>query len=194
MTMTYPSKPHREVYPALARRTGTGIEHQRGSTLLVGLIMLVLLTLVAVSAINSTSSSVQMVGNAQFREEATAAAQKAIENVISNGTFRTTPPAPQTISVNGAAGAAGAANYTVTFSPAPSCISFKPVAPSDPDTPPACASSIGAVCFWTLWDIRAVVTDPNTGASVAIHQGVRTIAGLNAGVTACGIGGAAPPP
>jgi type II secretory pathway pseudopilin PulG len=143
--------------------------------------MLVLLTLVAVSAINSTTTSVQMVGNAQFREEATAAAQKAIENVISTGDFRSTPPAPQTIKVN------GVADYTVTFEPAPSCVSFKPVDPTDPATPPECASSIGAVCFWTVWDIRAVVKDPVTGASVAVHQGIRTVAGLNAGVAACGV-------
>lgn len=160
---------------------GATLVSQRGSTLLVGLIMLVLLTLVAVSAINSTNSSVQMVGNAQFREEATAAAQKAIENVLSTGDFRDTPPAPQVINVN------GVADYTVVFTPAPDCVSFKPVDPTDPATPSACASSIGNVCFWTLWDIRAVVTDTSTGASIAVRQGVRTIAGLNAGVTSCGI-------
>jgi hypothetical protein len=129
-----------------------------------------------------------MVGNAQFREEAIAAAQKAIENVISTGEFRNTPPLPQTINVN------GLADYTVTFSPQPECKSFKPVDPTDPATPSDCASSIGDVCFWTLWEIRAVVSDPNSGAELALVQGVRTIAGLNAGVTSCGIGGATPPP
>lgn len=171
----------RGVRCGLAKAAGAGITQQRGSTLLVGLIMLVLLTLMAVSAINSTTSSVQKVGNAQFREEATAAAQKAIENVISNGNFRNTPPAPQTININ------GVANYTVAFTPAPACVSFKAVDPADPATPSECASSIGAVCFWTVWDIRAVVTDPATGASVAIHQGIRTVTGLNGGVTSCGI-------
>lgn len=180
--MAFTSGIHHGAYSRLAKRAVDGLKRQQGSTLLVGLIMLVLLTLVAVSAINSTSSSVQTVGNAQFREEATAAAQKAIENLISDGNFRNTPPpAPQTINVN------GVASYIVTFSPAPSCVSFKPVDPTDPTTPSQCASSIGAVCFWTVWDIRAVVTDPNTNASVAIHQGIRTIAGLNAGVTSCGI-------
>ncbi len=179
--MTFSPKPHPGVYPAPAEGIRAGIKQQRGSTLLVGLIMLVLLTLVAVSAINSTTTSVQMVGNAQFREEATAAAQKAIENVISTGTFRTVAPLPQTVNVN------GVANYTVTFSPAPACVSFKPVDPTDPTTPSECASSIGAVCFWTVWDITARVADPVTGAGVVIHQGIRTIAGLNAGVTSCGI-------
>ena len=74
--MTLASQPLHKAYSGLAKEAGAGIKQQRGSTLLVGLIMLVLLTLVAVSAINSTTSSVQMVGNAQFREEATAAAKK----------------------------------------------------------------------------------------------------------------------
>lgn len=161
----------------------TGIKQQRGSTLLVALIMLVLLTLIALSAINSTTSSIQVVGNAQFREEANAAAQKAIEKVISTGDFRTTPPASQSIDVN----QDGVADYTVTFSPAPSCLSFRPVDPADTGVPSVCASSIGAVCFWTMWDIRAVVSDVKTGASVVLHQGVKTIAGLDAAVVSCGV-------
>jgi type II secretory pathway pseudopilin PulG len=156
---------------------------QRGSTLLVALVMLVLLTLIALSAIKSTASSIQVVGNAQFREEANAAAQQAIEKVISNGDFRTVPPTPQNIDVN----RDGTADYTVTFAPAPSCISYQPVDPADPGVPSVCASSIGAVCYWTTWDIRAVVSDVQTGAGVILHQGVRTIAGLDAAVVSCGV-------
>lgn len=175
--MTYTTYFFSAPHPAHACKSN--IQRQRGSTLLVGLIMLVLLTLVAVSAINSTTTSVQMVGNAQFREEAIAAGQRAIENVVSNGNFRQTPPAPQIVRVN------GVADYTVTFEPPPQCVSFKPVDPTDPTTPMECASSIGDICFWTVWDIRAVVTAADTGARVALHQGIRTIAGLNAGVAAC---------
>lgn len=161
----------------------TAIRQQRGSTLLVALIMLVLLTLIALSAIKSTTSSLLVVGNAQFREEAKAAAQKAIEKVISDGDFRTTPPVPQSIDVN----QDGTADFTVTFAPAPSCLSYKPADPNDAGFPTVCASSIGAVCYWTVWDIRAVVSDPQTGASVVLHQGVRTIAGLDAAVVSCGV-------
>jgi Tfp pilus assembly protein PilX len=161
----------------------SGIRQQCGSTLLVALIMLVLLTLVAVSAINSTSSSIQIVGNAQYREEATAAAQQAIENVISNTSFQTAAPVPQNIDVNND----GVADYTVTFSPAPTCLSATPVVAGAPGVPSICASSIGTVCYWTLWDVRAEVSDISTGTSIALHQGIQTIAGLNAAVTACGI-------
>ncbi|MDH4235161.1 MAG: PilX N-terminal domain-containing pilus assembly protein [Gallionella sp.] len=157
-------------------------KQQRGSTLLVALIMLVLLTLIAVSAMKSTTSSIQVVGNAQFREEAKAAAQKAIELVLSDDSstnFRNIPVGntlpEQRIDVN----ADGTADYTVTFA-RPSCLSSAAVIPGQQGIPPVCAAQGGlAVCFWTRWDIRAVVSDVNTGASVVLHQGVKTIAGLN---------------
>jgi len=178
--MTFPStKP----VLSIAEGLGTGIKQQRGSTLLVALVMLVLLTLIAVSAINSTTSSIEMVGNAQFREEAIAAAELAVEKVISTGDFKTTAPAPQNIDIN----QDGTTDYTVTFEPKPSCISVKPVVIGDFGVPSVCASSIGAVCFWTGWDITAVVNDVKTGASVILHHGVKTLAGVNVAVTQCGI-------
>jgi Tfp pilus assembly protein PilX len=52
---------------------------QRGVTLFVGLIMLVLLTMLGLSAYNAGKGSMQIVGNVQQRNQATAAAQEAIE-------------------------------------------------------------------------------------------------------------------
>lgn len=153
----------------------TEIACQRGSTLIVSLIMLALLTLIALSAMKGTTSSIQVVGNAQFREEAKAAAQKAMETVLSNGDFRSSTPAAQNIDVNGD----GTADYSVTFAD-PICQRGTPVAAGDPGVPNACAAQGGlAICYWTAWDIRANVSDLQTGASVVLHQGVRTIAGVN---------------
>lgn len=166
--------------PALSKAEvpGTKISQQRGSTLIVALIMLVLLTLIALSAMKSTTSSIQVVGNAQFREEARAAAQKAIELVLSDNSannFRKITPVPQNIDVNGD----GTADYAVTFTPAPCWLSKTPVGQNDPGVPAVCAASGGlAICSWALWDITAVVSDVNTGASVILHQGVKTITGL----------------
>lgn len=159
--------------------------NQRGSTLLVALIMLVLLTLIAVSAMSTTTVSLQAVGNAQFLEEAQAAGQRAIENVLSNGDFRNTPPVPQTIDIN----QDGAMDYTVTFAPPPACLSYRKALPTDANFPTDCIVGAGltATCYWTTWDITANVTDTTTGANVVIHQGVRTIAGLNAAVNFCGV-------
>lgn len=157
---------------------------QRGSTLLVALIMLVLMTLIAISAMSSTTSSVQVVGNAQFREEANAAGQQAIENVISSSAFKTVAPTAQNVDVNGD----GVTDYNVTFTPAPSCISYTATDPSDTSVPKECFGSTGSLCYWTVWDVTAVVADAHgSGATSTIHQGVRTIAGLNAALTACGV-------
>lgn len=157
---------------------------QRGSTLLVALIMLVLMTLIAISAMSSTTNSVQVVGNAQFREEANAAGQQAIERVISSSAFKTAAPAAQDVDVNGD----GVTDYNVTFTPAPSCISYTTTDPSDTSVPKECFGSTGSLCYWTVWDVTAVVADAHgSGATSTIHQGVRTIAGLNAALTACGV-------
>ena len=161
----------------------TTARRQQGSVLVVGLIMLVLLTLMAVSAINSTTASIQVVGNAQFRDEATAAAQQAIENVISSAAFLATPPAAQNIDVNGD----GTADYTVTFTPVPACRSYRAVDTSVAGLPIECYGSLGALCYWTVWDITAVVNDAATGAQVTVHQGIRTIAGINAALASCGV-------
>jgi hypothetical protein len=157
---------------------------QGGSTLLVALIMLVLLTLIAGSAKESTTASLQMVGYAQFHEEATAAGQQAIENVISSTTFTTSVPAVQNIDVNND----GVADYKVTFSP-PVCIKSAPVDTStEANLPKECYGSGGPYCYRTYWDVSAVVTDKDTGttgANVTIHQGVKVLVGLNAALASC---------
>ena len=157
---------------------------QQGSVLPVALIMLVLLTLVAVTAITMGSNSVQVVGNAQFRQEASAAAQQAIESLISNTDFTLTPPASQEDDINDD----GTMDYIVTFDPPPSCQFVKAVAAGETGVPKECFGSAGTnYCYWTTWDISAVVDDQNTGAKATVHQGVRLVAGLNSALASCGI-------
>jgi Tfp pilus assembly protein PilX len=167
-------------------RRRTGIAEQRGSTLLVALVMLVLLTLTALSAMNASTNSVQVVGNAQFHEESNAAAQQAIERVISTRNFIIAPPAAETIDIN----SDGKADYTVKFEPVPVCISYEPVNPKIDKLPRVCnqgAESFVA-CYWTVWDITAQVTDINgTGAANTVHQGVRTVADVNDASAKCGV-------
>lgn len=152
--------------------------------MLVGLIMLVLLTLIAVSAIESSTSSIQVVGNAQFREEATAAAQQAIENVISTTAFTIVAPAPQLIDINND----GTTDYTVTFSPAPRCSKYSAVnTATETNLPSDCYGSKGPYCYRTTWDVNATVNDATTGAQVTVHQGVKILAGLNAAIASCGV-------
>ncbi len=164
--------------------------NQRGSTLLVAMIMLILLTLMAISAINSTTSSIQVVGNAQFREEANAAAQQAIEKLISKD-FTTNPSAYSTA----ASGTVdfGVASYNVTVA-VPTCTSSVPVTNVElnrsvaADKPCFNGAGGGQVIFlsdgtvtstgtsWCKkqkWDVVATVSDANnTGANTILHQGV----------------------
>lgn len=162
------------------------LRKQQGSTLLVALVMLVLLTLIALSAMNATTTSIQVVGNAQFREEANAAAQQAIEGVISSNF--TAFPAASSVAVT-----FGAASYTAQVE-VPTCTSS--VGLTNAELNPAIAadavclgsgaasntgiiSALGVVaasaqswCYKQNWDIRATVADSNTGANTAMHQGV----------------------
>lgn len=163
--------------------------NQRGSTLLLALVMLVLLTLMAISAINSTTSSIQIVGNAQFREEANAAAQQAIEKVISKN-FTLNPTAAATAASGTVA--FGAASYNVTVA-VPTCTSSVPMTNIEldrnvaADKPCFSGTGSGQVIFlpngtvtstdpsWCVkqkWDIVATVSDANTGANTTLHQGV----------------------
>lgn len=153
----------------------------RGSTLLIGLILLVLLTLIAIGGMQNSSTNMQITGNAQFEREAGAAAQQAIEQVISSSGFTTTPPVPANIDMD----RDGTTDYVVTFVPAPQCKTYTAVDLTQPGLPMECYGSIGNVCYWTMWEVTAIATDPNTKASVTIHQGVRTLAGLNAALASC---------
>ena len=162
-------------------------KHQRGSTLLVALIMLVLLTLVAVSAINSTSSSTQIAGNQQFRQEADAVAQQAIEKVISTNFTAAPVSVPISVDINNDS----KADYTGQVD-VPTCTSSIPLTNgqlnplSAIDSP--CISSgqststgiVGASgvvataqswCFKQSWDLKSNVVDSN-GTNTTIHQGV----------------------
>lgn len=166
---------------------------QQGATLIVALIFLVLLTLFAINAFNSSTTSARVTGNMQMRQEAAAAAQVAIEQVISSTAFAVNPgniaatPIPVDIDNN------GNADYTVAMSPQPGCYRVAPIKNnqlnpalaedrncmtsslmrnSGIDMTEAGVSSDNSFCANSEWNVRAVVTDANTGTQVAVNQGV----------------------
>lgn len=146
---------------------------QRGATLIVGLIMLVLITLIVTSAFTLSSSNLKAVGNMQFRDEALAAANAAIERVISSEeTFFS--PADQSI---------GVGSYTVNVA-APVCLYATVVETSSSDdanpnihsenSTSGGGGGTGAAGFLdTYWNIMASVNDTATGTRVATHQGIK---------------------
>ncbi|KAF3997804.1 PilX N-terminal domain-containing pilus assembly protein [Glaciimonas immobilis] len=135
---------------------------QRGATLVVGLVMLLVLTLLVVSAIRMGNANLKTVGNMQAKNEATAAAQQAIEQIMSNLNNFYAPTA-QTIGVD--IDNDGVADFTVNTS-APVCLKMVPVGGYSVDF----AESVPQDSYW---DIKAVATDNRTGANVTVHQGAR---------------------
>jgi len=172
--------------PRLNRRLA---RHQRGTSMFVGLIMLILLTLLGISAYQSSNTNLKIVGNMQVRQESLAAAQTATEKVISDPAFITTPPAPATVPMNNA-------SYTVEFTPAPACMSVVDIPSEDLD--PTNADDLKCIpsgvtresgifagggaplppsyCSNTRWRVNAQVKDPNVATTAPpvtkLEQGV----------------------
>jgi hypothetical protein len=158
---------------------------ERGSSLFIGLIMLVLMTLLAISAFQSSNVNLRIVGNMQTRQEILAAVQSATEQVISTPTFIKTTPPNATVTLNGA-------SYTVDFATVPpACVGVVDIPSEDLDPTNAddalCIPS-GQIkqsgifvsgtplppsyCANTKWELTAKVGDANTGADTTFAQGV----------------------
>jgi len=145
---------------------------QRGATLIAGLIMLTVVMLTVTTAFTLSSTNLKSVGNMQFRNEAIAAANKAIEQVISSP-FTNSPAADEIqVDINND----GTNDYVVQVTP-PSCIRAALASSSNPPKSSITLTGLGGGMsfFNTMWEIEAVVTDPTSGATVRIHQGVRVL-------------------
>jgi Tfp pilus assembly protein PilX len=139
---------------------------QRGSTLIIALILLVIVTLFGISAISSSIVNLRISRNVQLAAEAQSAAQRVIDAKISDpATFNTPASAGSTTTVD----ATGASNtYSVVFDQ-PACYSLRPI--------PGYSYSISGQAPKNLhWRLQATATDAATGASVQIRQGMQTSA------------------
>ncbi len=123
---------------------------QSGAALLVSLMMLVILTLLGISAVNMSTINFRITGNRQASLENVTRTQNAIETVLSDVNYFLTPA--NTPTINSVAIAERrcyrrqtAPGYSLTWG----------LAPID-----------------TNWDIVGRYTDPITGATTTIHQGV----------------------
>jgi len=145
---------------------------QRGATLIVGLIMLVLITLMVTTAMTMSTANLKVVGNMQFRDEAIAAANLAIEQILSSS-FSNAPTA-ETINID--IDNNGTTDYEVVTTQ-PQCIratQASTMAASSLSLP----TTMSAGSTWnTTWDITATVTpDGNAGGtSVSIRTGMRVL-------------------
>ena len=181
---------------------------QQGATLLVAMIMLVLITLVVINTVNLGSGSVQTVSNMQFRNQAAAAAEEALQEVISNKRFFETPTTVFTTACNGSYNAKcvdtngdNVSDVTVTLTPNPTCVQARVMTNADLNmsdqdevncaTPPAqeafgmAAPTNNSECARSMWEIRAQASDLVTQASVNATQGVSVTVPKNAVDMSC---------
>jgi Tfp pilus assembly protein PilX len=145
---------------------------QSGAALVVGMIMLVLITLMLVTALNLGTTNFRAMTNMQFRSEAIAAANKAIEQVISSP-FTAAPAAESiTVDLNNDA----TSDYTVQIA-VPQCVYAAQAFGADPSSlslPP----TMSAASTWnTIWDLDASVNAAENvgGAAVRVRSGVRVL-------------------
>jgi Tfp pilus assembly protein PilX len=153
---------------ASLRRTLPSRAAQRGATLIIRLIMIVLITLIVVNAFTLSSSNLKEVGNMQLRQEGIAAANQAVETVVSSAFYDSASNYNIAVDID----KDGTTDYTVAVAQ-PVCVAAKQVsvaAPSDVELPVAMQSG----AEWnTDWDLSATVTDAKSGASVVVREGVR---------------------
>lgn len=147
---------------------------ESGATLVVSLIMLTLITLMILAALAIGGANFRTVTNMQFRDEAVAAANKALDQVMSSP-FAVAPAAEQIyVDLDND----GTDDYEVNIDE-PQCIRVTLAA----TTPPSSLSlppSMSTVSSWnTVWDLRATVAPVsgfNAGeATVDVRTGVRVL-------------------
>jgi Tfp pilus assembly protein PilX len=145
---------------------------QRGAALVVGLIMLVLITVMLISALVLSTANFRSVSNMQFREEAIAAANRAIDEVISSN-FTASPTAEE---VNVDIDNDGDTDYIVQIDE-PQCISAAQAFGADPSSESLPVAMTVTSTWNTVWDIRAsVLADENAGgAAVVVRVGIRAL-------------------
>lgn len=147
---------------------------QRGAALVIALIMLTLITVMVTSAFTVSTVNARSVGNMQWRGEAVAAANQAIERVL--GSPFTDAPRAETIDVD--IDNDGNTDYQVVFN-VPTCVRATAIAAA---APPPSSLSLGAAFavtasnyYQTVWDLDANVTHLASGTAVHVRQGVRVL-------------------
>jgi Tfp pilus assembly protein PilX len=148
---------------------------QRGAILVVGLIMLVLITLTVTIAFNFSTSNLKAVGNMQSRNEAIAAANKGVEQVVGSWDFSSAPTADEfNVDIDNN----GTTDYVVRVA-TPVCVKATAVTiqgSNDSECPPGADGLFPPNCAGTtsvynvVWDIDATAT--GHGTQVRVRQGV----------------------
>jgi len=140
---------------------------ERGATLVVALIMLLLITLLVSGAFSLSMTNLKAVGNVQMREEALAAANKVVEDVISTS-FVGAGSQSFSVDIDGDSND----DYLVQV-PQPVCIK---AVMADATAPSSVSLAVLSSSTWnTIWQVEANATDTSGQASVRVRTGVRVL-------------------
>jgi len=165
--------------------------------MIVGLILLMLVTVLALTTLNLGKSSLQIVGNMQWRKQVISAAQEAIDDAISTTRLFLNPDAIYLAPCGGVANTKcidmtgdGNADVTVQLTPTPTCVKaqvFKNASinlnlndPNDQACVLSTSQTFGisgaqianSLCSDTVWQVRAQATDNTTQTAIAVAEGV----------------------
>ena len=167
--MTHASSPRH-------RHTKAAPQHlqQRGATLIVGIIVLMLITMIVISAFKISQSHTQAVSNTQFKDEAFAAANLVLEDVISLPDVQTMTGADGTVPLRYVdINRDGVNDLQIALQP-PRCIRAETGSASGEGGLSGVESNVeNSSLTYVLWEIQADVTDTATGANVSVLQGFR---------------------
>lgn len=139
----------------LLRQVTRSARGQRGMTLIVSLIMLIILTMFALSTMNLSNSNLKVVGNQQAQRAVEAAAQQALEQVVSGSNIFKTPVG-QSLVING---------FTVAVT-APVCVRSQACSGCSKDI------TVANLPEMDLFEVQASTTDSLSGATASVYQGV----------------------
>ena len=158
---------------------------QRGTTLVVVLVMLVVLTLLAVAGMRMSNSSLQIVGNMQARRFVENVASQTIEDVMNSIAPFNSPTANVTLRTGGTTVSA----QTTLVVPPPG-IQPAPIYTSLPSPAGIKVAVYQRVCLFSvpaagysavqpivpednLWEFKVVVVDDFTQANTTMVQGAK---------------------
>lgn len=135
--------------------------------------MLVLTTLVLVGAYYLSSSNSRAVANAQLRNEAMAAANESIEELVSSPFWTNLQTSTNSVDIDNN----GTTDYTVTLAK-PVCITSSQISTAT-DAPSSVSLGTAfnvstSTNYLTEWELGATAVDARGGgATVEVRQGVR---------------------
>lgn len=163
---------------------------QHGIVLITALVLMVMLTLVVLTSLSVSLASIGISKNVDNSLAAKAAAQDAIEGIITNPAFLRSPTTISTTAYSIDGDSDGTAEYAVSMRAA--CVGGRLLPVSELNSYSAsdlaCQNTAAmnnsgivvsggnsnqmSVCGDTRWNIRAVATRSNVGARGEINQGV----------------------